>query len=246
MKVDKGDVVKKLFGDGVELINKDLLNFEITNCQVFEEPNILGDDVTLAGKVLRNLHWVNDIQYMGDWSGAKPCLAFEHDNPPIIHLKNDDFDVVLTAKVLHDVLVMFAKANNSMTCHAAQLGLNYDVFVVYDYFEEQFISFFNTIITEVDNKTVVSGKEYSLTYPGLIIEVERPKACELAYLDLNGEIRRERWGEYSARLIFQNYFFSRGIPFWQQAKEEELKVAIGKRELSLIADDIFWEETDLV
>ena len=117
-----------------------------------------------------------------------PCTEFNFANPPT--------DPVELAKTL--VSTMYE--NNGLGLSANQIGLNYKVFSFRGE-PENFVAF-NPKITWYSDE-IIELEEGCLSFPGLIVNVKRPKHIRVRFAMPNGEIKIMKLTGMTAR-IFQH------------------------------------------
>lgn len=122
---------------------------------------------------------------------------FNFSNPPI------------DPKYLASSLIETMVKNNGVGLSANQVGLPYRVFVMG---ADQFgIACFNPEIIKAEGEE--SFEEGCLSFPGLFLPIKRPNSVEVRYTDMNGQLRRETFNGFTARLFLHEYDHMEGIVY---------------------------------
>ena len=184
--------------------------------------------------VARYFRFQSDIDQQ-NFKGFKMCGHYPFESPPLLEMK-DDFTFVLTPMLLSKVLWKICQERNAISMHAAQVGVNYDFFIIRNARdpdtrldnEPEYETFINSRLNGLSDEGQ-KGSEINSSYPGLYLNIERPKSVDVIYYDVGGNKNTERLGDDWARYYVQNYSLSRGKPFWQFASKLKQEMALKKR-----------------
>lgn len=158
-----------------------------------------------------------DLSPASDELLATKLEPFDFNNPPT--------DPVKLAYDLAETMTH----NNGLGLAANQLGLPYRAFVMSS---NPVIVVFNPRI--VDSSTEeIKIKEGCLTYPGLILNISRPKAIRARYTQPNGEVVTKDFAGLSARIFQHETDHLNGIVFTKYASRLELSIAKRKANKTL-------------
>ena len=108
---------------------------------------------------------------------------------------------------------------------APQVGIPLSVFVVGDPTnKESIMAFFNPIIvdTTIDQAYYEEG---CLSFPGLYINIKRPKGIRLRFTDLHNETTTTKYSGFTARAIQHEYDHLQGTLFTNKATSYHLSKA---------------------
>lgn len=163
------------------------------------------------------------------------CGHYPFETPPVLEM-TDGFTFVLTPALLSKVLWKICKQRNAVSMHAAQVGVNYDFFIIRNLRqpedrekgEPEYEVFINSRLNGLSDEGI-KGSEINSSYPGLYLNIERPKTVDVIYYDIEQNKNTERLGEDWARYYIQNYALSRGKPFWKFASKLKQDMALKKR-----------------
>jgi peptide deformylase len=107
---------------------------------------------------------------------------------------------------------------------APQIGYPYRVFVIRS---SPIIPFFNPLIVDVSDEAV-EMEEGSLTFPGVILKITRPRVIRVRYTDPNGKTETKKFQDMTARVILHELDHLNGVLFGQHVGEMQLDIAIRK------------------
>lgn len=140
---------------------------------------------------------------------------FDFSNPPI-----DPLELIQNmAKVMYD--------KNGLGLAANQLGLPYRVFIIRS---SPNIACFNPKIVDFSDE-VLYMEEGCLSFPGLIINIKRPRKIRIRYTQPNGEIVTHIWEGMTARIAQHEIDHLNGIVFTKKATKYHLERAKNKKQL---------------
>ena len=149
---------------------------------------------------------------------TKPTEYFDFDNPPI--------DPVLLASQLVETL----KKENGLGLSANQCGLPYNVFVMGT--GDNIVAFFNAKLTS-HSQDMQNGPEGCLSYPGLILYVNRPSSIQVEYQDYTGATKKTIFSGLTARCFLHELDHMKGVVFTKTVKPLALKMALEKRKKAI-------------
>lgn len=111
---------------------------------------------------------------------------------------------------------------------APQIGYPYRVFVIRS---SPIIPFFNPIIVDASEETVEMD-EGCLTFPGILLKIQRPRVIRVRYTDPNGTTETKKFQDMTARVIQHELDHLNGVLFGSHAGPMQLDVAIRKAKKS--------------
>ena len=148
-------------------------------------------------------------------------------NDPILHKATDTFDFMIPqtdpiqlAYDLAETLIF----NNGLGLAAPQIGLPYSVFAM---MSEKIIVCYNPKIVDYSKEEIVL-EEGCLSYPGIIVEVKRPKKIKVRYTEPNGNVVTQIYDGMTARVFQHEHDHLIGMTIkqrvsrlkWEQAKKK--------------------------
>jgi peptide deformylase len=141
-------------------------------------------------------------------------LEFDFDNPPV------------NPNEFASSLVETCKLNRGIGLSANQCGYPYRVFVMGA--DDNYVAFFNPIITSVSDDTV-HMLEGCLSFPLLGLKITRPKEIHVSYQDFNGVKREAKYEGLSARCFQHEFDHMNGVTFKERVKPLALEMGLKKR-----------------
>lgn len=114
-------------------------------------------------------------------------------------------------------------ANSGVGLSANQVGLPYRMFILK--LGHEMTGIFNPTIVERSGEKE-SHLEGCLSFPKLLIKVNRSPSVRLRFIDAKGVIGTKQFGGYTARIIQHEVDHLDGIPFWFHISKFKLKRAI--------------------
>ncbi len=113
-------------------------------------------------------------------------------------------------KGIVDGMLEFMEANNAMGLAAVQIGLLMDLFIVKDITMKPYV-FVNPMVVLPREDGWVEMGETCLSFPGKVVQVERPKHILISYTDQHWQkFRRQKFSNEVARCIYHEYDHLRG------------------------------------
>lgn len=143
-----------------------------------------------------------------------------------VDLDNPGFDPIQ----LKDEMTDFMLENGGIGLAANQIGLDAKVFVMGDSKANSTICINPTVLQHTSNTTV--DREGCLSFPGVILNVKRPKEILVQYHDHNLEVVTQKVSGYSARCYLHELDHVLGITFkdrvspmkWERAMKKVEKI----------------------
>lgn len=154
-------------------------------------------------------------------------IKFVDSEDPILHRRINEVDFTDPAakgicanvyKILGETLI----ANpTGIGLSANQLGIDCRMFVMRT---DPIRAFINPVITwQSDN--MIMMKEGCLSFPGLFLNISRPDAVRIRYLEPDGKLKTDKFIGVSARVVLHEIDHLCGITFDKMAKPFELSLA---------------------
>lgn len=149
---------------------------------------------------------------------------------PILSLECADvtvFDQELKALVDHMAETMYA--TNGVGLAANQVGLSRRLILVDPSGGEvssELVAFVNPSVTWSSPERDLA-KEGCLSLPGALINVSRPIACDVVYLDLDGMLRSMRCTGYRARIVQHEIDHLLGLTMLDRVDSYARRIALG-------------------
>lgn len=143
---------------------------------------------------------------------------------PALRQKCQDviFDYDYLSRVSSEMLNMMTK-HNGIGLAAPQIGLNIRMFVMISEHRRQRICINPEILYR--SEEMIADKEGCLSFPGMILKVERPKFITVRYTDLNNQIIEEEMSELKARCFAHELDHLNGICFTDLVPKVKLQMA---------------------
>jgi peptide deformylase len=135
-------------------------------------------------------------------------------------------DAVKTDKLLGD-LITTCKHYNGFGLAANQCGIETSIIVVG--FAENYWCLINPEIVYQSTETSMN-MEGCLSFPGLVLSVDRPKEIIVKYQNSLGEEKKETYVGLTARIIQHEINHLNGITFIDKVKPLALKMGLKKRD----------------
>ena len=138
-----------------------------------------------------------------------PILKNKSEN---FDFNNPQFDPIEFSKTL----VKFMYDKNGISLSAPQVGEPYRVFAMRGS-PENFVCFNPRIIDT--SEELISLEESSLTYPGLIVKIKRPRHIKVRFALPNSEVRTDTFTGMTARVFQHNIDFLDGLVYYNKANK---------------------------
>lgn len=150
----------------------------------------------------------------------KTCDPYNFQDPPI------DCPPIEFAQAL--VKTMYEAGGICLT--APQVGVNLRVFAMRSA-PENFVCYNPRIVSSSDDQVLL--EETSLSHPGLIVKVKRPRKIRVRFNTPNGEVRTETFEGLTARTFQHCMDFLNGEQFYSKANFFHREQALRKWKKSL-------------
>lgn len=136
-----------------------------------------------------------------------------------------DFDQDIDLEKITAEMLKFMFSNGGVGLACPQVDLPYNFFVIY---EKPYLIINPDIVDFSDEKT--KSKEGCLSFPGLLLPVERSNTILLTYQNIKGEYITERFTDLLAKIIQHETDHLNGITFRQRVSKLTLAMAEKKRQ----------------
>lgn len=132
----------------------------------------------------------------------EPCREFDFDDPP--------FDPAEFSRELVRCMI----DSRGLGLAANQVGVPYRIFALFT--QPLNTVCFNPIVVDVGDEEI-DLEEGCLSYPGLFINIKRPKNIKVRFRNPNGEHRTEKYTGMTSRAFQHELTHLDGVPFWKGA-----------------------------
>lgn len=122
-----------------------------------------------------------------------------------------EFDNTVNPSELASRLIETAKKFKSYSCCSNQVGLESSVFVAG--YDQEFVAFFNPVIIDHSKETTLSKESDNISFPGLVLNIERSNSITVKYQDYEGKEHIQKFDGLTARIIQQCVHRLDGITF---------------------------------
>jgi peptide deformylase len=122
-------------------------------------------------------------------------------------------------------LVKFLYENDGLGIAANQVGFNLRVFAMRGT-PENFVCFNPRIVDK--SKETISLEEGSLTYPGLMVKIKRPRHIKVRFQTPNGDVQTKTFTGMTARVFQHELDNLDGIVFYSKANRYHRDKAMKK------------------
>lgn len=140
-------------------------------------------------------------------------LKFNFNDPP--------FDAI---EFSHNI-TRYMYDKNAITISAPQVGEFYNIIAMRGS-PENFVCFNPRIVMLSDEQIVL--EESSVSYPGLIVKIKRPRHIKVRFSTPNGEVRTETFTGMTARIFQHSMDFLNGEEFYRKANLYHRSLALSK------------------
>lgn len=121
-------------------------------------------------------------------------------------------------KQLGDTLI----AQKGLGLAAPQIGIPLRAFVIRSSPIQIFI---NPTVVDVSEETV-EMEEGCLTFPGVMLKIERPRVIRIRYADLSGQYQTNKFQDMTARVILHELDHLNGVLFGHRVGDMSLELAL--------------------
>lgn len=136
-----------------------------------------------------------------------------------VDISNPGFDILEVKKNMIDIMLQ----NNGIGLSANQVGLNKQLFVMGDTADNSAILINPTVLQHT--KETVLELEGCLSFPGIFVQVTRPKEILVEYYDENLEHKRTHITGYSVKVFLHEWDHLQGITFKDRVSTLKWKMA---------------------
>lgn len=143
----------------------------------------------------------------------KPSEKFDFNNPPT--------DPIALSRQLADAMI----SHKGYGLSACQVGIPYSVFVMGHAGAEVYACFNPRIVMQSLER--VWMKEGCLSFPGVVLDIERPTVCKVRYTQPNGQTVTKEFTGMTARVVQHEFDHLQGKLFTEHVSR--LKLDIAKR-----------------
>ena len=143
-------------------------------------------------------------------------------------VKEFDFNTMDAEKITADMYEIMKKYDG-VGLAANQVGLDAQIFIMG---EDKPMTIINPVITEV-SANQVEMTEGCLSFPGLFMNIKRPDAVGVKYLDTQQKECMIKLEGFHARVFLHEYDHLQGITFDQRVSKMRLDMAKKKQEKML-------------
>lgn len=156
-------------------------------------------------------------------------LSLVPSNDPILRTPADKFDF---GNPPADPIALSRQLADSMIAHkgyglsACQVGLPYSVFVM-GHAGAEVYACFNPRIVALSIERVFM-KEGCLSFPGVVLDIERPTVCKVRYTQPNGQTVTKEFTGMTARVVQHEYDHLQGKLFTDYVSKLKLDMALRK------------------
>ena len=157
-------------------------------------------------------------------------LELQYEPFPLLHMPVAKFEFDTDPKELETLMIDTMRHHKGIGLAANQVNVPYTMFVMGNDFVEGFIKptlFINPTILKVSEERILD-KEGCLSFPGLWLNVERPKWIIAAYQDCD-----QKWNEikiegYMAKCFQHEFDHLHGVCYTDRVGKLKLEMAIKK------------------
>jgi peptide deformylase len=148
----------------------------------------------------------------------KSQLNLVPETSPILHTPPEEFDFNgdIEAEMFVNILIDRMHELGGVGLSANQVGVNKQVFVIG--MDNVYMGIINPKIISYEGPEVLM-KEGCLTFPGIMLSVNRPKAINVEYYNVKGEKVEEKLSGMTARIFLHEYDHMLGKTFKERASK---------------------------
>lgn len=152
--------------------------------------------------------------------GQNDQILYKPSTP--VDFSKDQLDDVV--KQMFDTMI----ANDGMGLAMPQIGINKQLFVMWDSSKNQQYVCINPQVIELDQEHVVIS-EGCLSFPGLSLPIKRPKSICVEYFDLSARLQTHKLDGIMARCFLHELDHLNGITF--DTKVSKLRLNMAEKKL---------------
>ena len=157
-----------------------------------------------------------------------PIVKFPN---PILRSKMPDFDFTnppIDPKELESNLIETMFANGGIGLAANQAGIEARVFAMGDpRIPENARAFFNPVVL-ANTKDIADMEEGCLSFPGIYVNIKRPKAVRVRWQTSSGEFLEDEFEDYQCKVFLHELDHLEGIVFSDRVSQLKWAMAIKK------------------
>jgi peptide deformylase len=150
---------------------------------------------------------------------------------PILRRKMPDFDFanpLMDPKELEANLIETMLASGGIGLAANQAGIEARVFAMGDpRAPENALAFFNPEVV-ASTKDVADLEEGCLSFPGIFVNIKRPKAVKVRWQNSSGEVMESEFEDYQCKVFLHELDHLEGIVFSDRISQLKWAMAIKK------------------
>tara|TARA_X000000950_G_C13522391_1_gene500193 strand:+ start:26 stop:511 length:486 start_codon:yes stop_codon:yes gene_type:complete len=140
-----------------------------------------------------------------------------------VNVEDPGFDPIEMKKLMVDTMLQ----NNGIGLSANQVNVDYQLFVMGSDSQSAEICINPTILQHTDDS--VLEDEGCLSFPGIFVQVKRPKEILVEYYDENLVQRRQHLKDYPVKVFLHEYDHLQGICYKDRVSPLKWKMAVKKR-----------------
>ena len=140
-----------------------------------------------------------------------------------VNVEDPGFDPIEMKKLMVDTMLQ----NNGIGLSANQVNVDYQLFVMGSNSQSAEICINPTILQHTDDS--VLEDEGCLSFPGIFVQVKRPKEILVEYYDENLVQRRQHLKDYPVKVFLHEYDHLQGICYKDRVSPLKWKMAVKKR-----------------
>ena len=141
----------------------------------------------------------------------------------VVNVEDPGFDPIEMKKLMVDTMLQ----NNGIGLSANQVNVDYQLFVMGSDSQSAEICINPTILQHTDDS--VLEDEGCLSFPGIFVQVKRPKEILVEYYDENLVQRRQHLKDYPVKVFLHEYDHLQGICYKDRVSPLKWKMAVKKR-----------------
>lgn len=151
----------------------------------------------------------------------------KYPDPWLFHaVKPFDFER-LDPLAISEQMIHIMRSRDGLGLSANQVGLDASIFVMRSSYAEEPITVINPTILESSTETV-TGMEGCLSYPGVYLDIQRPAAVVLNFLDKYAVSRIIEFRGLDARCVAHEYDHLNGIVYTSLVSRLKYQTALKK------------------
>lgn len=149
-----------------------------------------------------------------------------------------DFSTENSLEIYNNLGKILQSYESCLSLTANQIGICKRVFVIRS---NPILDFFNPIIVDTSNE-MIELEETSISYPGIVVKVNRPKHIKIRFSKVNQEIVTEKFTGLTARYIQQCMDQINGYRFFDSLSSLKKEILLNK----LKKQGIIYKRSDII